>query len=247
MYIFIHYVQFLFIAKAIATILDASLKTLSRNVIGKESMLFGNSTRFHYGQCCTDKTAFAGHPPRIDIVIALHKCGSIADFEIMKRFAEYITSHFVVSYRATRVAIVTWSTQTTLEFGFNTYINNEGVKKGIEEINYSKELWTATGDALNFIRTKLFSQSPSDAKKILFVLTNSKSNKQKYTPTTEAGLLKDDGVEIFTFGIGKSVSYEELVGIASQPTKTHKFWVKTFEDMSTLIHLVSSKLTCYVR
>ena len=209
-------------------------------------MLFGNSTHLPYRQCCTDKTAFAGHPSKIDIVIALDKSSDIglSNFEIMQKFAEHITSHFVVSYSAMRVAIVTWSTQTTLEFGFNAYINNEGVKKGIKEIKYSKGLWTATGDALNFIRRKLFSQSPSDAKKVLFVLTAGKSNKQKHKPITEAGLLKDDGVEIFTFGIGRSVNDEELVAIASQPTKTHKFHVKTFDDLLSLSHLTSSKFVC---
>ena len=215
-------------------------------MIGNERVLFGNSTRFPYRQCCTDKTAFADHPSKIDIVIALDKSGSIgsSNFEIMKSFVEYITSHFVVSYSATRVAIVTWSTQATLEFGFNAYINNEGVKKGIKEVKYSKGLWTATGDALNFIRRNLFPQSPSDAKKVLFVLTDGKSNRQKYKPITEAELLKDDGVEIFTFGIGGSVNDQELVAIASQPTKKHKFHVKTFDDLSSLSHLTSGKFVC---
>ena len=215
-------------------------------MIGKESVLFGNSTHFPSGQCCTNNTAFAGHPSKIDLVIALDESGSVGwlNFKIMKRFVEHITSYFVVSYSATRVAIVTWSTQTTLQFGFNTYINNEGVKKGIKKIKYNQGLWTATGDALYFIRQKLFSQSPSDAKKVLFVVTDGKSNKQKYMPTTEAGLLKKDGVEIFTFGIGNSVDYEEVVAIASQPTKTHKFWLKTFKDFSKLSHLIGSKSFC---
>ena len=211
-------------------------------MIGNESILFGNSTYFPSGQCCTNETAFAGHPSNIYLVFALDECGSIGslNFKIMKRFVEHITSYFVVSYRATRVAIVTWSTQTTLQFGFNTYINNEGVKKGIKKIKYNQGLCNATGDALYFIRLNLFSQSPSDAKKVLFVLTNGNSTNQ----TTEAGLLKKDGVEIFTFGIGNSVNYEELVAIASQPTKTHKFWLKKFKDLSTLNHLIGSKSFC---
>ena len=231
-----------FLASTIATILDASFRTLSGNVIGKETVLFGNSTRFPYGQCCTDKTAFAGHPSKIDLVIALDESSSVGlqSFEIMKKFVQDITSHFVVSYSATRVAIVTWSTQTTLEFDSNKYINNEGVKKGIMKIRYSGG-WTATGDALNFIRRNLFSQSPSDAKKVLFVLTDGKSNLQRYSPTTEAELMKKDGVEIFTFGIGRHVNDYELVAIASQPTRIHKFRVESFDALSSLSHLISSK------
>ena len=88
----------------------------------------------------------------------------------------------------------------------------------------------------------MFSQSPSDAKKVLFVLTDGKSNRQKYKATTEAKLLKDDKVEIFTFGIGKNVNDYELVAIASQPTKTHKFRVERFDDLSSLSHLITSEL-----
>ena len=212
-------------------------------MIGNLRVLFGNANSFRRGQCCTDKKAFAGHPPKIDLVIALDESGSVGskNFEIMKRFVEEITSHFVVSNSATRVAIVTWSTRVTLEFNFNKYINNEGVKKGIERIKYSRG-WTATGDALNFIRKNIFSQSPSGAKKVLFVLTDGKSNRQKYNPATEARHLKRSGVEIFAFGIGRNVRDSELVAIASLPTKTHKFRVEKFNDLSSLSHLISSKL-----
>ena len=55
------------------------------------------------------------------------------------------------------------------EFDFNQCMNHEGVIKGIENITYSKG-WTVTGDALHYICTNLFSTSPSNAKKILFVI-----------------------------------------------------------------------------
>ena len=212
-------------------------------MIGDESILFGDSFAFPPGECCSDETAFAGHPAKIDLVIALDESGSVGyrNFEIMKQFVEDITSHFVVSYCATRVAVVTWSTRITLEFGFNEYINNEGVKKGIRKIRYSGG-WTATGDALNFIRRNIFSQSPSDAKKILFVLTDGRSNRQRYHPITEAKLLKKSGVEIFTFGIGRYVNDYELSTIASWPIATHKFRVENFNDLSSLSHLIGSEL-----
>ena len=212
-------------------------------MIGDKSVLFGKLFHFHHGQCCNSRTAFAGHPSKIDLVIALDKSGSVGqhNFEIMKSFVEDLTSHFVVSYSATRVAIVTWSTWTTLEFDFNKYINHEGVKKGIARIKYSGGL-TATGDALNYIRRNLFSQSPSDAYKVLFVLTDGKSNKQIYNPVTEAKLLKDSEVEIFTLGIGIHVNDYELAALASEPTGTHKFWLENFGDLSSLSHLISSEL-----
>ena len=212
-------------------------------MVGDERVLYGNTKSFKSGECCTDETAFAGHPSKIDLVIALDESGSVGskNFETMKGFVEEITSHFVVSPSTTRVAVVTWSTRVTLEFNFTKYINNEGVKKGITQTRYSGG-WTATGDALNYIRRSLFTQSPSGAKKILFVLTDGNSNRQTYDPATEAKLLKDSGVEIFTFGIGGSIRESELVDIASLPTNKHKFRVHTFNDLDSLSHLISSKL-----
>ena len=224
--------------------LDNTIKTLSGNVVGDQKVLFGLSNSFSGGKCCTDKIAFAGHPQKIDLVVALDESGSVGfrNFYIMKAFVANIISHFVVSYSATRVAVVTWSTKVDLEFDFNEYINYEGVFKDIRaRVRYSGG-WTATGDALNLIRRRLFSQSPQDAKKVLLMITDGRSNRQSYNPITEARLLKESGVEIFTFGIGRRVHDPELTAIASTPIKTHKFRVEKFNDLTALSHLIGSKL-----
>ena len=55
-------------------------------MIGNKSILFGDLFKFPPGRCCTDKTAFAGHPAKIDLVIALDESSSVGsrNFEIMK-------------------------------------------------------------------------------------------------------------------------------------------------------------------
>ena len=158
----------------------------------------------------------------------------------MKTFIKDIVSHFVVSYSATRVALVTWSTSVTLEFDFDGYINNDGVKNGIDGVIYNGG-WTATGNALNFIRNNLFSQSSSSATKVLFIITDGRSNTQTHNPVTEAQLLKNSGVEIFAFGIGGNIYDPELTALASTPINDHKFRVETFSDVSVLSHLIQSK------
>ena len=55
--------------------LDQSLKHLSSSVIGDDSILFGDKS-FPDGQCYNESTAFAGHPNRIDLVIAIDESGS---------------------------------------------------------------------------------------------------------------------------------------------------------------------------
>jgi len=197
---------FLCLATKVAERLNVAFRTLSGDVVGDERVLFGAEKNFCRGQCCSDLTAFDGYPDQIDLVIALDESGSVglSNFNIMKTFIKDIVSHFVVSYSATKVALVTWSTSVTLEFDFNEYINNDGVKNGIDGVTYNGG-WTATGNALNFIRNNLFSQSSSSATKVLFIITDGRSNAQTHNPVTEAQLLKNSGVEIFAFGIGGNI------------------------------------------
>jgi len=230
------------LATKVAERLNEAFRTLSGNVVGDKRVLFGAEKNFRQGQCCSDATAFANHPDQIDLVIALDESGSVGpnNFNIMKTFIKDIVSHFVVSYSATRVALVTWSTRVTLEFDFDEYINNDGVKSGIDSVTYNGGL-TATGDALNFIRNNLFSQSSSSATKVLFIITDGRSNRQTHNPVTEAQLLKNIGVEIFAFGIGNNIHDSELTALASTLTDDHKFRVETFNDVTVLSHLIESK------
>ena len=215
----------------IAASLSRSFFQLSGvNVIGDDRTVCGKTASFSAGECCNDDRAFAGLPRKVDLVMALDEYGSagFSNFEIMKTFIEDITSHFLVSQSATRVDVVSCSTTVTLEFDFNEYINNEGVKRGI---SYSGG-WTATGDALNFIRTNLFSQSTRGIKKVLFIITDGKSNRQTYDTATEAQLLKSSGVEIFVFGEGGNVHDPKL---SSAPISSHKFNVESFAVVSQII------------
>ena len=232
----------MFLATKIADTLNVAFKTLSGNVVGDKKVLFGPQKKFRTGECCSDATAFADHPNQIDLVIALDESGSVgrSNFNTMKAFIKRIVSHFVVSYSATRVALVTWSTSVTLEFDFDEHVNNDGVNNGIDNVVYNGGL-TATGDALHLIRTSLFSQSSSRAKKVLFIITDGRSNRQTHDPATQARLLKNRGVEIFAFGIGNNINEVELTSLASTPINGHKFRVETFSDVSALSHLIQSK------
>ena len=222
--------------------MNLAFRKLLKNVVGNKNVLFGPQKYFRARECCSDATAFTEHPDQIDLVIALDESGSVgrSNFNTMKAFLKRIASHFVVSYSATRVALVTWSTNVTLEFDNNEYINSDGVNNGIDDVVYNGGS-TATGDALHLIRTSLFSQSSSFAKKVLFIITDGRSNRQKHNPATEARLLKNSGVEIFAFGIGNNINDGELTSLASTPTYDHKFRVEKFSDVSALSHLIQGK------
>ena len=176
---------------------------------------------------CSDTTAFEGHPNQIDLVIAMDESESVgfSNFNIMKTLMKEIISHFVISYSETRVAVVTWSTSVTLEFDFNKHINNNGVKSGIDAVTYNGGM-TFAGNALNFIRNYVFSQSSPNSKKLMFIIIDGRPNGRTHNPATEAQLLKSSGVEIFAFGIGGNIFDPELSSLASEPTDKHKFKIR---------------------
>jgi len=89
---------------------------------------------------------------------------------------------------------------------------------------------TTTGDALNYIQVRLFSQSPPDAQKAFFVVTDGKSNQQKYNVRNEAYLLKRSGVEIFAFSIGSNVNDLEF---------TTMHCVSSYTNCKTQIYMLS--------
>ena len=53
----------------------------------------------------------------------------------------------------------------------------------------------------------------------------------------EAQLARDDGILIFTIGVGLSDT-RELDGIASQPTDDHSFKVKTFAELKVVDDII---------
>ena len=239
-FIIVHYTT----EAKIVSSLDASFKQILGSLTGNKNMLFGNGITFKGENCCAEKEAFANHPPRVDLVIALDKSGSVnsKDFDIQKSFAEEIVSRLVVSYSATRVAIITWSGHQTLEFDFNKYINYDGVIAGIKKIKQNGGK-SAIGDALNFINTNVFSQSPGDAKKVLLFITDGSSNFGYYRVSTQGFNLKRSGVKIFAIGIGKEPLDSELGYMGTRPLSKHRFRLRTFSDLLSVGRDLSSKLT----
>ena len=71
----------------------------------------------------------------------------------------------------------------------------------------------------------------SDARKAVFLITDGYSNSGD--PRPAARQLRQDGVEVFTFGI-KHGNYMELRDMASEPKDEHTFILNTFEEFEAL-------------
>ena len=93
---------------------------------------------------------------------------------------------------------------------------------------------TNTDQALTYVRQNMFATAHggrSDAKDYLIVLTDGASANRNLT-IQEAGLLKQQNVNILAIGIGASINEAELQGMASD--KKHVFTVRSFDALKTV-------------
>ena len=93
--------------------------------------------------------------------------------------------------------------------------------------------WTATGTALQYVRNSLIFNTAagarSGAKKVVFVLTDGKSNRG-VSPSVPAGQLKTSGVTMYALGVTNGVQHSELLAIAS--SSSHVFNVGDFATLN---------------
>lgn len=104
-----------------------------------------------------------------------------SNFIKAKEFVQLLISHFTVSSKATHFGIITYSTNSRLEFDFANakYHDIVELKKRVMEISYPGS-WTRTDKALEMAATKLFTVAGGDRNdkpNILIVLTDGKTNR----------------------------------------------------------------------
>lgn len=119
----------------------------------------------------------------LDVGIILDGSGSVGknNFKIAKEFVQSLMSHFSVSTKATHFGVITYSTNSNLEFDLANpkYHNVVELKKRVMEIRYPGQ-WTRTDRALEMAAQKLFTSAGGDRNdkaNILIVFTDGKTNR----------------------------------------------------------------------
>ncbi|XP_066919000.1 uncharacterized protein [Clytia hemisphaerica] len=177
-------------------------------------------------------------PGPVELIFIIDKSGSIGrkNFALSLKFVQELTRFFSISPSTTRVAAISYSTSVRTEFQFNNYLNRECLTSAIRRIRYTAGA-TATGPALQQAIT-LFQSARRSAKKVVFLLTDGKSNRG-VKPSIPAAQLKNSGVDIFVLGIGNNVNVLELKSIAS--SNNNVFRVRNFVDLQRLINALRQK------
>ena len=81
-------------------------------------------------------------------------------------------------------------------------------------------------------------RDPYPTRKLVFVLTDGKSNVQASLTEPNANALKNIGVDIFVVGVGSYIDgIDEMVRIASYPPENHLFRVESFQGFWEIVKL----------
>ncbi|XP_002732834.1 matrilin-3-like [Saccoglossus kowalevskii] len=186
-----------------------------------------------------------GNPPPIDLLFVIDKSGSIgqSDFnKIIEHIKELVDLFTVeISVDKTRVSAISYSSSNKVDLDFNfrrclfesSSASKTCIKSEIDKIDFeggsthtTKALVKARDEAF-----KSFHGSRTNSHKVLFLVTDGRSNGNGPLVET-ANSLKNDDVEIYALGVTSDVVEAELRSIVSDPIPDHLFYYDTFNAVS---------------
>ena len=209
----------------------------------------------------------------IDLVFLLDSSGSIEDPSINGipgqfadkelEFVKAIVGAFDVGPAAhqTRVGVASFSIDNSINFKLNKHASNAAVLKHVDDVPYMAQ-GTYTREALELVRTQMFREdagmrpASSGIPRVLVIVTDGQSNaghspiKNKETKLfegSEAQLLHNADVNVFSIGVGKGITkqaQEELDGVASNPPSEHSFVLKSFSRIFSIVDKISHSMAC---
>ena len=104
-----------------------------------------------------------------------------------------------------------------MEFLLNKYSRKETILNHIAFQNDATIIGTNTASALSLMRSRLFTSSNGDrpgSQNVAIIMTDGQSNVNSQGTLQEAARATSDGTTVISIGIGDSVDYQEISGIA---------------------------------
>ncbi|XP_067023578.1 protocadherin Fat 4-like isoform X2 [Acropora muricata] len=180
----------------------------------------------------------------VDLAFILDSSGSVGsyNFNLVKNFVKNVVDFFNIGKAGTHVAVVTYSTNTKLEFNLKAYYTKSSIKTAVGKISY-RGGWTYTANSLDYVRKNIFATSQGmrpdqSIPKVTVLLTDGYSNGRSVADPAKQ--LRDKGVNIFSVGVGRYVNPKELNTIATDPDSTHVFRLNSFSDLAGWVDKLSA-------
>ncbi|XP_071153289.1 uncharacterized protein [Mytilus edulis] len=230
-------------------------KTSEKGKLFKEDLsLFLKNCDLHP----TDKdisTAFnkiyRGSGNTAEVVLVLDCSTSIGPlgFRRLIQFVKDLVCMYDIAPDRVRIGVLPFNEDIFQSFSISTHRTRHDILNAIDAIRLKHGL-TRTHLAIKEM-TKMLSNARPGIKKIGIVITDGKSSEPECTEL-EAKRANDDGIEVYTIGVGESVDKSELLTIAS--TDKTIYTVKSYNDLADLTHVIAkvthqeqtrSKMSCW--
>lgn len=198
------------------------------------------------GQClasplmyqCSCPVPFAGEtctrrcPVQLDVAVVLDVSGSLEEvYNVVIAFAKQFIIGLPIG--PVRVSVITYADNAQMVFPLDKYTTNAAIRNALA---FSKAGGTTnTQAAITMATNQLFTAATGDrsgVKNIMVVASDGQSNVNQPNTIPSANNARQQGIEVFSVGIGTDVYKPEMEGIASQPTQTHTVYVPTSADVS---------------
>ena len=188
---------------------------------------------------------FSGCDTKADVTFLLDSSATVGkeNFNKALNFVKDVSNQFEISQNKVQVSAVTFGTGPTNQFYLNQYTDKMRLQNAITSIPFRGGAPKTSG-AIRYATGTSFSPihgGRADAPHVVVLLTNQPSGTFDMT-RLEAQTARDNGVIIYTVGVGGGVDMNELQSIASDPDYRHMFTSQNYDALSSLSGLLASKI-----
>ena len=144
----------------------------------------------------------------------------------MLEFIVNIVQSLRIGPDAVRVGVVSYSTESTINFVLDQHTNRPALVDAIRNIPYIGSN-TNTAAGIEDMRTKVFTLPGDrpDVQNIGIVITDGFSNVQKHMTIPNAEKAKKDGIIMLAVGITDKVNVAEIAGISSNGAEGETYFL----------------------
>jgi collagen type VI alpha len=189
--------------------------------------------------------SIAGCDTKADVTFMIDSSNNVGtqNFQKQLNFIKDVSNNMQVAPDKVQVSALTFGTGVTNQFYLNQYTDNNQLQQAIMNIPY-KGGQAKMANAIRFATGTSFSPihgGRADAPHVAVLLTNQPSGTIDQIKL-ESQTARDNGLILYTVGVGNKVDQSELQTIASDPDSRHMFSSQNFDALGSLSDLLATKI-----
>ncbi|XP_012939406.1 cartilage matrix protein [Aplysia californica] len=162
-------------------------------------------------------------------------------FKQALNFLSSFLGKFDISPNKVRSSVITYGrgVYTGEAIGFSDYSDKQSLLSAINDIQYQAGGRTDTGAGLEYMLDNQMSQARENVKRVVVVLTDGDSQDGSFTKKA-AQRVRDNGIEVFSIGVGPDIAMQELLNIASSPENVID--AKSYDSLNHILNQLRVKI-----